>query len=254
MVSFVCLFHGSLHSCTTASSCWCSLTTTQRQQCCSFLLLHSQNGTQRKPWCFHSQGTGVASDLSLVSPSSSQSSFFSSSSSSSSVSLSSLASSFLSSAAFASSSSFFLLFSTSLKSFHFFCKSIGFSFVVSDDDIVEDGTTLDLSKIKSNKANVIEFIDRIILLIFWVCDFFSLPKTFVGWVGNPFCCPITFVSRIVFHWSFPLTIFLIIPIIRLLSLTVSNALLLNPIIRFLLCWVINHRLVRPVLGFFVIWI
>merc|ERR1712008_95163 len=59
---------------------------------------------------------------------------------------------------------------------------------------------------------------------------------------------------IVFHWSFPLTIFLIIPVIRLLSLTVNNALLLNPIIRFLLCWVINHRLVRPVLWFFVIWI
>merc|ERR1712008_149900 len=76
MVSFVCLFHGSLHGCTTASSCWCSLTTTQRQQCCSFLLLHSQNGTQRKPWCFHSQGTGIASDLSLVSPSSQASSFF----------------------------------------------------------------------------------------------------------------------------------------------------------------------------------
>merc|ERR1712008_673216 len=123
MVSFVCLFHGSLHGCTTASSCWCSLTTTQRQQCCSFLLLHSQNGTQRKPLCFHSQCTDVASDLSLVSPSSQASSFFSPSSSSSSASLSSLASSFLSSAAFASSSSFFVLFSTSLKAFHLFAKA-----------------------------------------------------------------------------------------------------------------------------------
>merc|ERR1711933_545707 len=91
---------------------------------------------------------GACSDISLASPYSQASSFFSSSSSSSSASLSSLASSFLSSAAFASSSSFFLLFSTSLKSFHFFCKSVSFSFVISDDNVVEDAATLDLPKIK----------------------------------------------------------------------------------------------------------
>mmetsp|Transcript_131165 Transcript_131165/g.213521 ORF Transcript_131165/g.213521 Transcript_131165/m.213521 type:complete len:239 (+) Transcript_131165:442-1158(+) len=64
--------------------------------------------------------------------------------------------------------------------------------------------------------------------------------------------PGTLEIRIVLHRRLPITILLIIPIIRLLGLSINNALLLNPIIWLFVFWIINHGLVGPIIRFLVI--
>merc|ERR1712151_1157484 len=54
--------------------------------------------------------------------------------------------------------------------FPFLCKTVGLSLVVTDDDIVEDRATLDLPQVEAKEAKVCKLVNRIIILVLWICN------------------------------------------------------------------------------------
>merc|ERR1719375_1413849 len=127
-----------------------------------------------------------------------------------------------------------------------FGEFISFGFVISDDDVVEDGTTLHLPEIKTDEAEVCVFVDTVIILEFRVVNLPGCPHTLVSRVGDALYKPLALEIWIVLHWSLPFTILLIIPILRLLGVGIHDTLLLDPIVWLLVFWIINHGVIRPI--------
>merc|ERR1712187_683712 len=130
--------------------------------------------------------------------------------------------------------------------FPLLCKGISLALVVSHDDVVKDSTTLDLPQIEADEAEVIKFINTVIVLVLRICNFLCLPDALVCWIGDSLAIPIALVCLIVLHWCFPLTIFLIIPIVRFLRIAVYNTLLFNPIIWFFVLRIVDHGFISPI--------
>merc|ERR1712187_448018 len=87
--------------------------------------------------------------------------------------------------------------------FPLLCEGIGLGLVVSDDDVVKDSTTLDLPQIEANEAEVIKFINTVIIFVFRISNLLRLPNALVCWIGDSLAIPITLVCFIVLHWCFP---------------------------------------------------
>merc|ERR1711904_625395 len=124
----------------------------------------------------------------------------------------------------------FLSFLNFRKRLPFLCEVIGFSAIISDDDVVEDGATLHLPEIETDEAKVSVLIDAVVVLVLGVVDLPCRPHTFVCRVRDSLHEPLSLEIWIVFHWSLPLTILLIIPIFGLLGVCIHNALSLDPIL------------------------
>merc|ERR1712228_984441 len=121
-----------------------------------------------------------------------------------------------------------------------FGKDVGLGRIVSNDDIVKNGTTFDLPQVKPQETKIVELVNTVIVFVFGIRDLLGFPNTLVSWVGNSFPVPITFVRWIVFHWCFPLPILFVVPIIWLFGITVNNTLIFDPIIGFLVFGIIDH--------------
>merc|ERR1719216_472250 len=112
--------------------------------------------------------------------------------------------------------------------------------IISDKNIVEDGSRFDLPQIKTNGSKVIVFVKLIISFIVWVVNLWMNPFALVCWVVNLF-------------WL-PLTVHLIIPVIWFLGLWVRDVLRLVPVFWFRILWVINLLVVFPIFWFLGIWV
>merc|ERR1719375_939962 len=134
------------------------------------------------------------------------------------------------------------------------CEAVCLGFVVSDDNVVKDGATFNLPQIKANESEVGILVYAVIILVLWIGNLLCLPEALVRWVGDSFCDPLTLELGIVLHRRLPLTILLIVPVVRLLRLTINNSLLLHPVIWLLRLWVVNHRIIHPIVWLLVIWV
>merc|ERR1712228_371540 len=132
-----------------------------------------------------------------------------------------------------------------------FGKDVGLGRIVSNDDIVKNGTTFDLPQVKPQETKIVELVNTVIVFVFGIRDLLGLPNAFVGWVGNSFAVPITFIRWIVLHWGFPLAVLFVVPIIRFFGIAVNDTLLLHPIIWLFVFGIINHGLVSPVIWLFI---
>mmetsp|Transcript_118987 Transcript_118987/g.348458 ORF Transcript_118987/g.348458 Transcript_118987/m.348458 type:complete len:246 (-) Transcript_118987:535-1272(-) len=133
-------------------------------------------------------------------------------------------------------------------------KAVSLGLVVGDDDVVEDGPTLDLPQIEANEAKVLVLVHAVVVLVLRVGNLLCLPEALVGRVGDPLPVPLALVRRVVLHRCLPLAILLVIPVVGLLRIAVHNPLLLNPVVGLLVLRIVNHGLVRPVIGLLVSWI
>merc|ERR1712054_451233 len=100
------------------------------------------------------------------------------------------------------------------------CKLIGISNIIANNDVIEDGASLHLPQIKADEAKVCIFVDGIVVLILGIVDFLGLPEALVSGIGDALDAPVTLVLWIVLHGCLPLTVLLIIPIVRLLRLRI----------------------------------
>merc|ERR1719458_1665839 len=119
-----------------------------------------------------------------------------------------------------------------IQSLPLLCKAVCFSCIIGDNDVVKDGLCLHLPQIESNESKVRVLVHCIIIHKFRIVDLLGLPHTLVLWV--------------VLHWRLPFAILFIIPIIRLLGLSINNTLLRYPVIRFGILGIIHHRGVNPI--------
>merc|ERR1719215_392322 len=133
-------------------------------------------------------------------------------------------------------------------------KGICFSHIISDDHVVKDGASLHLPQIKTDEAEVVVLVHRIVIDEFRVGNLLRLPDTLVGRIGDALDRPITLVSRIILHGRLPLAILLVIPIVWLLRLFIDHPLLISPVIGLLVLRVFHHGIVHPIRRLFVIWI
>merc|ERR1719401_1685261 len=123
-----------------------------------------------------------------------------------------------------------------------------------DDNVVEDGASLDLPQVEANEAEVRVLVHLVVVDVLRVGDLLGLPEALVARVGDPLDGPLAFVVGVVDHGRLPLAILLVIPVVGLGGLGVDNALLLDPVLGLLGLGVVHHRVVDPVLRLLVLWI
>merc|ERR1712087_982785 len=134
------------------------------------------------------------------------------------------------------------------------CKSICLGCIICQDDVIEDGASLDLPQVETEKAEIGVTVQIVVVLVFRVCNLLLLPEALVCGIRDSFDTPLALVFGIVDHWGLPLAILLVVPVVRLLGSRVYDALLLDPIIWFLALLIIHHRIVDPIFWFFVSWV
>merc|ERR1719228_431660 len=113
---------------------------------------------------------------------------------------------------------------------------LGLCWLISDHDVVKDGSRLDLPEIETKFANLVEFskCGSLFLVIFGIVNFRMDPWSLVFRVVN-------------LSW-FPFTVHLIFPVLWFGSIRISNVLWLLPIFRLDILRVINLCGVNPVVG------
>merc|ERR1712048_1446304 len=119
-------------------------------------------------------------------------------------------------------------------------KSISLSSIISDDDVVKDGLGFHLPQVETDEAESIILVHTVIIDILRIGDSLGLP--------------LSLVLGVVLHGGLPLTILLIIPVIRLLGIGIHNTLLLDPVSRLGILWIIHHGCVHPITRLLVIWV
>merc|ERR1711963_819346 len=147
---------------------------------------------------------------------------------------------------------FHLLFSIFGNSPSFFTNFLGFFNIISDQNVVKDGTRLDLPQIKADFADFIKLgnVLGIISIVFGVVDFGVDPFSFVVWVINLSWFPFSLIVRVIDHRWFPFAVHFIIPILRFGSIRISNVFRLVPILGFGVFGIINLGPIIPIFGFF----
>merc|ERR1719323_2917578 len=130
------------------------------------------------------------------------------------------------------------LFSIFGNSPSFFTNFLSFFNVISDQNVVKDGTRLDLPQIETDFADFIKLgnVLSIISIVFGVVDFGMDPFSFVVWVIN-------------LSW-FPFSVHFIIPILRFGSIRISNVFRLVPVLGFGVFGIINLGPIVPIFRFF----
>merc|ERR1719373_967977 len=125
-------------------------------------------------------------------------------------------------------------------------KGVCFRNIISDNNVVKNSSAFDLPQVEAEEAEVGILVDRVIIHVLRIGDLLSLPDALVSRVGDTLDIPITLVLGIVLHRSLPLPISLVIPIVRLLRITVYDALVLDPVAGLLVLGIIDHRVVGPI--------
>merc|ERR1712203_804328 len=75
-----------------------------------------------------------------------------------------------------------LLFLGSLnltESLPFLSKCVSLRFVIGDNDIVKNGSTLDLPQIETEESEIIKLVNGVVVLVLGVCNFLGFPNTLV---------------------------------------------------------------------------
>merc|ERR1719323_779783 len=144
------------------------------------------------------------------------------------------------------------LFSIFGNSPSFFTNFLSFFNVISDQNVVKDGTRLDLPQIETDFADFIKLgnVLGIVSVVFRVVDFGMDPFSFVVWVINLSWFPFSLVVRVIDHWWFPFAVHFIIPILRFGSIRISNVFRLVPIFGFGVFGIINLGPIIPIFRFF----
>merc|ERR1711868_87673 len=147
---------------------------------------------------------------------------------------------------------FHFLFSIFGNSPGLFTNFLGFFNIISDQNVVKNGTRLDLPQIETDFADFIEFakILCIISVVFGVVDLRVDPFSFVVWVINLSWFPFSLVVRVIDHRWFPFAVHFIIPILRFGSIRISNVFRLVPILGFGVFGIINLGPIVPIFRFF----
>merc|ERR1719323_2005976 len=144
------------------------------------------------------------------------------------------------------------LFSIFGNSPSFFTNFLSFFNVISDQNVVKDGTRLDLPQIETDFADFIKLgnVLSIISIVFGVVDFGMDPFSFVVWVIDLSWFPFSLVVRVIDHRWFPFAVHFIIPILRFGSIRISNMFRLIPVLGFGVFGIINLGPIVPIFRFF----
>mmetsp|Transcript_81906 Transcript_81906/g.264388 ORF Transcript_81906/g.264388 Transcript_81906/m.264388 type:complete len:260 (-) Transcript_81906:528-1307(-) len=129
-------------------------------------------------------------------------------------------------------------------------EDIRLGLVVSDDDVVEDAAALDLPEVEADEAEVCIRVERLLIHVLRVRDLLRLPKALVARIRDALHGPVALVLRIVLRGRLPLAVLLIVPVVRLLGISVHHALLLHPIGGLLVLRIIHHGVIHPIARFF----
>mmetsp|Transcript_28798 Transcript_28798/g.32266 ORF Transcript_28798/g.32266 Transcript_28798/m.32266 type:complete len:220 (-) Transcript_28798:633-1292(-) len=130
---------------------------------------------------------------------------------------------------------------------------LGLLKTISDNNIIENRSSLDLPDFKSNvRTSILAYLVHIFVLrIFWIVDHRVLPFSLVVYVVDHFCFPVTLKFGIVDHRWFPFAVVLIIPVFRFSSIRIGNILrLFVPILWLFILRICHFSIVDPVFGFF----
>mmetsp|Transcript_25850 Transcript_25850/g.62266 ORF Transcript_25850/g.62266 Transcript_25850/m.62266 type:complete len:383 (+) Transcript_25850:82-1230(+) len=129
----------------------------------------------------------------------------------------------------------------------FFKEGVSFFLAIRYDEVIEDGSRLNLPEIKGNSPKILVVVDSIVIRVIRVCNHWVNPRTLVIRVLNALCLPLSLVLRVINHGSFIFTIRLIIPIFRFLCFWIHD-LSWNVVISFRLfvLRIVHHFIINPV--------
>ncbi|GMT09210.1 hypothetical protein PFISCL1PPCAC_507 [Pristionchus fissidentatus] len=119
---------------------------------------------------------------------------------------------------------------------------------VGDDHVREDGTGLHLPEVESDGSPRLVEVQLVIGSVLGVVNVGMDPLALVGGVLDLLGLPLSLVLGVVNHGRFPLSVHLIIPVVRLLRVLVGNVLGLLPVGGLLISLVIDVLSLVPVLG------
>mmetsp|Transcript_143897 Transcript_143897/g.253859 ORF Transcript_143897/g.253859 Transcript_143897/m.253859 type:complete len:348 (-) Transcript_143897:88-1131(-) len=131
------------------------------------------------------------------------------------------------------------------------CKSISRSRFIGNNNVVKDSAGLHLPEVNPNEAEI-ELGELRVVKVFRVGDLLHLPNAYVLIVLYLLRSPLALPSVIVHHRCLPITILLIVPIVRPDGRWIRNAPLLHPTIWLLVKRVIHLGIVMPILGLLVV--
>merc|ERR1719458_2168148 len=120
--------------------------------------------------------------------------------------------------------------------------------VVSDHEIVENSSRLDLPQVKPELAHLLKLANGLglLLIVLGVLDLGVDPGTLVVRVINLLGFPLSLVLGVVNHGRLPLSVHLIVPVLGLGGVGVSDVLGLLPVLGLGILGVINLGSVNPV--------
>mmetsp|Transcript_10972 Transcript_10972/g.40862 ORF Transcript_10972/g.40862 Transcript_10972/m.40862 type:complete len:233 (+) Transcript_10972:505-1203(+) len=126
---------------------------------------------------------------------------------------------------------------------------------VRNQNVVKDGSSLNLPQLKSSPVQVVILVQLVIRLVIRVVNHFCLPFSLVCWVVNHSWAPF---SLVIWIWNLrclPFAVLLIIPILWFGCIRISNEFWLIVPVRWLfVLWICNLWLINPVSWLLVLWI
>merc|ERR1712136_505523 len=125
-------------------------------------------------------------------------------------------------------------------------ERVCFSNIIGDDDVVKNGTALDLPQIETDEREILIPVHAVVINKIGVGYLFRFPNSFVVRIGDLLHGPLTLEIGVVLHGRFPLSILLVIPILWFLGLCIDDPLLLNPVIGLLVFGIGHHGRVHPI--------
>merc|ERR1740123_515844 len=120
--------------------------------------------------------------------------------------------------------------------------------IVSDHEVVENSSRLDLPQVKPELAHLVKLANGLglLLIVLGVLDFGVDPGTLVVRVINLLGFPLSLVLGVVDHGGLPLSVHLIVPVLWLGGVGVGDVLGLLPVLGLGVLGVINLGRVNPV--------
>merc|ERR1712227_714925 len=127
----------------------------------------------------------------------------------------------------------------------------GFFGIIGDQNVIENGTGLDLPQIETNFANLVIFAQLfgLISIVFGILNFGVHPFAFVLRVINLTGFPFSLVFGVIDHGWLPFTVHFIVPILGFGGIGIGNVFGLIPILGFGVFGVIDFSPIVPIFGF-----
>merc|ERR1719483_1386791 len=120
-------------------------------------------------------------------------------------------------------------------------------FIISDKNVVENGSCLDLPDFHSNVFKITTLINVRHGNPIWVINFWVFPFSLIFGVVNFLWSPSSFIFRIRNRRGFPFTIVFFIPVFWHFCIWVNKGLWLVPFFWLGVFWIVNHSLINPVI-------